>query len=229
MNKGHLTRYSSVTVTLYVRNWLENEASAEATVIVTASQAIELTFDKNIAWTMKADEYKDVYVRPDSGCPISNSLNYTWEVTRTEGDHATQDVELASSPLNPAKLTITPHQLTPGTYTILVSVLDTVNSISGNREFSVVVQLSPLKLMINSPSMTLYAAANSVLDVSDSYDPDNLPGDLAYSWSCSTQGVDCSNLIVDADTAAMQMSTRIYTCGLIAAVQSPTVSTTRGK
>ncbi|KAH8074614.1 hypothetical protein JL721_2181 [Aureococcus anophagefferens] len=123
----------------------------------------------------------------------TSALTYAWELTATDPADATLGIDESQDPRYFEAL---PFELDGGaTYALRVVVTDGAG-LSNAAEVAVTVAAAPLVALVAGGSFRTASATDLlVLDASESYDPDVVPGDesdLAFLWTCAGDG--CGSL-----------------------------------
>ena len=189
---------TAANASLTVTNWLGFSNTAWQYITINAGVGISLVLDKDIVWRMTTEDSKSIYVQAQSECTISDNLTYTWSLYSQSGTDAYVNKELLwSSQKTPSKLYIPAGSLGPGTYVFLLVVTDNDLNVTGMTMLKIVISYSDLVVNFNPPYMKAMASKTFMLDGSVAQDPDHTSSLMNYTWTCVSNGNNCTSLISD--------------------------------
>jgi len=114
--------------------------------------------------------------------PFLGTLEYFWSETTGFLGGTLPPSNDPSHLLIPSDLLQPQHMYT---FNVMVAMSHDL-SVNNSAQFSVLVQAQSLVSLIAGGNRTVSLSDTLVLDASSSYDPDNEPGTLLYSWMCTT-------------------------------------------
>jgi len=180
-----------ITATLEIMNWLNSTSTVTAQTSVESDKVLSLVIVGGSSQTTSKDKQVEVKAKISSSCSSSTSdqTTYSWSFVST---NATSPYSYTPSADKPRTLIIPPDTLESGSsYTFMVKA--TQGGISGNETFNLVVAGQGIVVKHDKAGGSASSSKDLKVSAASSYDPDKLPGAIAFAWICSQSGKSCES------------------------------------
>jgi hypothetical protein len=181
----------TLTATLEVKTWLNTTDSASATVDVNdASFLTVIIVGGSSRSTLRSEKFRTT-AKIESKCKGESQVSYKWSLLSS---NATSQRRLALGDSSSHRFELDENTLEAGAqYKFKVEA--TQDSSKGSAILTLDVSKGSLIVNLDKSSGQISSAFDLQVSASDSKDPDNLPGSLAYAWTCAESTGSCQSAL----------------------------------
>ncbi|CAG9324298.1 unnamed protein product [Blepharisma stoltei] len=186
---------SKVTINLTITNWLGYSSSVSKKVKLIDDIGLLVMYDQYISTTLTTSESKSITIQAGGNCYNNDTLYYSWKIEEMVGDYVrVNENKLWGAQTLPTILYIPSSIFSIGTYTFGVEINNSKKTLPGATQ--IVLDFSPSDLIVSvtNTQIALYYTNSLSIPVSVT-DPDQIPGDYSFIWSCTVNGNNVSNII----------------------------------
>jgi hypothetical protein len=181
----------TLTATLEVKTWLNTTDSTSATVdVADASFLTVIIVGGSSRSTLRSEKFRTT-AKIESKCKGESQVSYKWSLLSS---NATSQRRLALDSSSSYILELSANSLEAGAqYKFMVEA--TQDSSKGSAILTLDVSKGALIATLDKSSGQISSAFDLQVSASDSKDPDNLPGSLAYAWTCAESTGSCQSAL----------------------------------